>query len=403
MSQHQHSRFFPAAGWIVCLLLLWAGSFLGGWAARQEAARAVILPEETPSPSVVSVDAASQPILAGYYPWYARLDGFLPGDLAAELLTHIHYAFAGMDGSGRVVLANPAEDRLNLAGLRQLREEHPGLSVLLSVGGWDDSEHFSTAAGTEEGRRAFAESASALVREFDLDGLDLDWEFPVSGGKAGNRHDARDGENYLLLLEAVREELDRLRAEKGRDYLLTVALPPGETAMAHLDPAGMSPLVDYFFLMGYDLWGPWDSRVGLNAPLSAAGEAPSVSGAVERYLAAGVPPEKLVLGMPFYGYLYEVPGPGETAQGGPFTAARSVGYDAVVSQYLAEGERGFSSPGEVPYLSGEGWFLTYDDPSSIAAKVRYAKEKRLAGAGAWELSQDRSARLLAAAYEGLAG
>lgn len=393
-------RFLSAAGWGACLLLLWAGPILGGWAARRGSARSSCFFGE-PSRAVLSPEEDPPPILAGYYPWYARLDGFLPGDLAAELLTHIHYAFAGIDGDGRVVLANPAEDRLNLAGLRQLREEHPGLSLLLSVGGWDYSENFSAAAGTEEGRRTFAESAAALVREQGLDGLDLDWEFPVAGGKEGNLHDPRDGENYLLLLGAVREALDRLGAEEGRRYLLAVALPPGETAMGHLDPAKMAAPADYFFLMGYDLWGPWDSRAGLNAPLYAPGEGPSVSQGVEGYLAAGLPPEQLVLGMPFYGYLYQTLGPGEEALGKPFRSARSVGYDTIVSRYLEEGTRGFSAAGEVPYLYGEDWFLSYDDPSSIAAKVRYAREKGLAGVGAWELSQDRSARLLGAAHEGL--
>lgn len=368
----------------------------GAFACRrlEPPVRAAIVPPEDSSPR--------EPILAGYYPWYARLDGFLPGDLPAGMLTHLHYAFAGIDETGRVVLENPREDTAGFAGFRGLREEFPALRTLLSIGGWEWSQNFSTAARDEEHRRAFAQSAAGLMEEHGFDGLDLDWEFPVTGGKEGTLHHPADGENYLLLLRAVREELDNRGRAAGRDYLLTAAVPPGESFLENIPLAELAEPVDYLFLMGYDRTGPWDALTGLNAPLSG-GDRLGIGDAVEVYLAAGVPPEKLVLGVPFYGYLYHLPGEQPGSPGMPFLRAESVPYDTVAARYLEQGERRYDPAGQVPWLSGEGWFLSYDDPSSTAAKGRLAREKRLAGAGAWELSQDRGGRLLSALRAALTG
>ena len=356
--------------------------------------------QEPPAPTAAlspgegrSEGARAVPILAGYYPWYARLDGYLPGDLPAELLTHLHYAFAGVDEAGRIRLENPKEDLASFAGLRGLREEFPQLMTLLSVGGWDGSRNFSLAARDEQSRRAFAQSAADLMEEQGFDGLDLDWEFPVAGGREGAIHHPADGENYLLLLRAVRKELDARGEAAGRRYLLTAAVSPGEGFVSNVPLKELAGQVDYLFFMGYDQNGPWDPLTGMNAPLSSK-EGVGLKAAVERYLAAGVPREKLVLGVPFYGYLYRLEGTGQP--GMPFSTAESVPYDTIAAQWLTQGTRRLDPEGQVPWLSGEGWFLSYDDPSSIAAKGRYARELGLGGAGAWELSQDREGRLLGA-------
>lgn len=376
---------------------------LGAWRSGKTATSATLsLP-----PALTASNAPRRPgLVVGYYPDYARAEGFLPADLPAELLTHVHYAFAGIDGEGRVALADPEVDLPNLAGLRELREDHPGLRLLLSVGGWERSGGFSDAAATATGRRAFAQSAAQLVAEQGLDGVDLDWEFPVAGGKEGTPHRPEDGENYALLLQAVRESLDAQGERDGRRYLLSAAIPPGKDFLGNVRPAGLAGAVDHLFFMGYDFHGPWDGVTGFNAPLEAPGagtpQTDSVREGVENWLAAGVSPDKLVLGMPLYGYRYRL-GPGGAGPGSAFTAAESAGYDQIAAQYLPAYRRYYHAAAQVPYLLGEGWFVSYDDPSSIAAKARFAREKGLGGIGFWELSQDRNARLIAAgasAWEG---
>lgn len=383
-------RFGRAAVAAAALVLCLGLPALGGYLKGREAVRGSLF---LPSVPAVSEAAGQRPgMVVGYYPDYARSQGFLPADLAAELLTHIHYAFAGIDEEGRVVLSDPEADQPNLAGLRALREDHPELKILLSVGGWERSGGFSSSAAGEGNRRKFAQSAAELMAEQDLDGVDLDWEFPAAG----------DRENYTRLMETVRAELDRKGEETGRRYLLSAAVPPGRDLLRAFQPAAMAEAADYLFLMGYDLNGPWDNTVGFNAPLEFPGpgeddpqRTDSVREGVEAWTEAGAPPEKLVLGMPLYGYRYQL-SPGGTGLGGRFLSAGPVSYDRIADQYLPDHRRLFHAAAQAPYLAGEDWFLSYDDPSSIAAKARFAREKGLLGIGFWELSQDREARLIAA-------
>ena len=233
-----------------------------------------------------------------------------------------------------------------------------------------------------------------------LDGIDLDWEFPVSGGKEGTGHRHQDGENYSRLLWELRQALDAKGREEGRQYLLSAAVPLGKEFLSNNSPAALAEPVDYLFLMGYDLHGPWSDAAGFNAPLADLREGTlpytaSVREGVEGWLRAGVPAEKLVLGMPRYGYRYQL-APGQTGPGSRFLSARSASYDRIVAEDLSRYPRSFQDTAQVPYLLGEGWFISYDDPSSIAAKARFAREKGLGGIGFWELSQDRGARLVAA-------
>lgn len=391
-------RLWRAAAMAAALALCWGLPTLGAYRRRKNAAKETLfLP---PALAVSNANPQPEGLVVGYYPDYARSQGFLPNHLPAQLLTHVHYAFADIDESGRAVLANPEADMPGLAGLRALREEYPALKILLSVGGWERSGGFSDAAADEDSRKKFAQSAAELVAEQDLDGVDLDWEFPVSGGREGTPHRDEDRENFTLLLQTAREELDRKGVEMGRRYLLSVAVSPGRELLNHVQSAAIADVVDYLFLMGYDLHGPWDSVAGFNAPLYPPGEddprhTDSVREGVEVWLGAGVPPDKLVLGMPLYGYRYQL-SPGWSGPDSPFISGASVGYDQIAAQHLPDHQRFFDSAAQVPYLMGEGWFLSYDDPSSIAAKARFARDEGLAGIGFWELSQDREARLIAA-------
>ena len=343
----------------------------------------------------------------GYYAGWSAYQGYQASDLPAHLLTHINYAFAGIDpDAGALVLDDPEQDRKNFAALRALREEHPHLKLLLSVGGWDHSAHFSDVAATAARRAAFAKSCAELLATYGLDGIDLDWEYPVSGGAAGTVHRPQDRQNFTLLLQAIRQELDRQGGRDGRDYQLTIAGAAGSWYLGNIQPAAVAEVVDHIFLMAYDFNGPWDSLTGFNAPLhTPSGSAPhyqsSVSDSVAAYLDSGVPADKLVLGMPLYGYRYDgVSGSGNGLYS-TFTAVRSLPYDTVAGAYLSDPAYRQLRHGEaqVPYLSGKGSFLTYDDPQSIAAKARLAAEAGLLGVGFWELSQDRQAVLVERAVE----
>ena len=369
-------------------------------APSSEALPPELQPEEPepPAPALPAADAGSY--IVGYFASWS--DASTAYSLNASQLTHIHYAFAGIDSQNQVYLPNPSRDEANLAALIGLREENPSLKVLLSIGGWDYSRNFSNAALTEQSRQAFAQSCLELVRAYDLDGIDLDWEYPVSGGMGNNINRPEDRENFTKLLAALRETFDAEAQRTGRRYYLAIAGAPNADYLNKIQLGSVQSYVDYIFLMCYDMHGPWDSYADLNAPLyTPSGNTPqyqiSVDSGVRTYLNAGADPSKLVLGMPFYGYRYS------TEQGGlysPFSTASSISYRNLLP-LLSQYERQFHSEALVPYLEGDGFFLTYDDPESIAYKVQYARRQGLAGVGIWELSQDSGGALLSAAWNAM--
>ena len=342
----------------------------------------------------------------GYYPNYARLSGFTPLNIAASKLTHINYAFADISSQNKIVMSNLNVDMQNFAELRQLKKKYPQLKTLISVGGWDYSKNFSNAAATAASRETFAQSCVDFIVAHGFDGVDLDWEYPVSGGVAGNSNRPEDKQNFTKLLQAIRNKLNQQSKIDGRPYYLTIAGGAGTDYLNKIEPSAVASLVDYIFIMGYDMHGPWDKYADLNAPLYTPSESSpqykfSVADSVSAYLNRGVSASKLVLGMPFYGYRYTV------ASGGglysPYSSAKSISYDTIVSSYLSDSSytKMYHYEAMVPYLSGGTTFISYDDPDSITDKTSFAMSKGLAGVGAWALNHDRSAVLLSSAYNTL--
>lgn len=124
-------------------------------------------------------EPAAGSIAAGYYPSWAESQGWPVEKLRTEGLTQINYAFAGIE-DGRVTVTD--SDRTKLRALVDLK----GPEILLSVGGWDGSAGFSDAAASTASRERFAQSCLDLILELGLNGVDIDWEYPVSGGAAGS-------------------------------------------------------------------------------------------------------------------------------------------------------------------------------------------------------------------------
>ena len=336
--------------------------------------------------------------VVGYYSAWSKYNGLPPSRIQASKLTHLNYAFADLGTDGRIRLPNPELDKENFAGLRELKRKNPHLKTLISLGGWDYSANFSKVASSAAGRAAFAESCADFILEHGFDGVDIDWEFPAFS----------DRQNFTLLLQSVREKLNQLSAAHGRPYYLTIAYSPSQSILNRIEAKTVAGLVDFIFLMGYDLHGPWDSFADFNAPLYSTGETSphytiSLQDALRSYQNAGVDMSKLVLGMPFYGYQYATTGERWNGLYSPFQSAKSISYDKIVENLLPDSsyQRYFHEAARVPYLYDGVNFVTYDDESSIAEKTRFARANGLAGVGAWELSHDKNGLLLASAYNAL--
>lgn len=240
--------------------------------------------------------------------------------------------------------------------LKVMKQKHPKVKTLISVGGWTWSGRFSDVALTDASRKKFAASCAAFAETYGFDGVDIDWEYPVGGGLPANTYRPEDKQNYTLLLGALREAL-------GPTKLLSIAAPVGPSIIEHLEPAAIAKHVDWINVMSYDFNGPWGDKTGYNAPLYASDNDTSPAGfnidaAISAYLAAGVPSAKLTLGAPFYGRGFA--GVGAANQGlfqtftGPSTGTWEAGvldWHDIAQNYLPTWTRIWDDKARVPRLS----------------------------------------------------
>lgn len=348
------------------------------------------------------------PVIVGYVFPQERVLG--ADEIDATKLTHVNYAFANIREG--LMVEGFSRDAENFRVLAGLRARHPHLRVLVSVGGWTWSKGFSDVALTPESRRRFALSAVEFVRRHELDGLDVDWEYPGLPGD-GNPHRPEDKANFTALLSELRKHLDEAGAPGARRSLLTIAAGafPDYLAQTELDEAHEH--LDLVNLMTYDFRVPGAEPVsGHHANLRthpADSRRLSAEQAVKDFLAAGVPAHKLVLGVPFYGRAWAVsPMAGDSVYRPGLAPDPPVeaNYTDLARLALQEGwARLWDAMAEAPYLwhAGKGLFVTYDDPESLRLKCHFVRERGLRGVMFWEYGADATGTLLGTLFEELRG
>jgi chitinase len=338
---------------------------------------------------------------------FTRGAALTPGQVDAKYLTRINYAFANIQG-GRMVLGAPA-DAQNFAQLTSLRNLNPRLTVLVSVGGWLWSTNFSEMALTAESRRTFEESVMEFLAQFDLDGLDIDWEYPGLTG-AGHPFRTEDKLNFTALLAELRAHFDATSKKTGRRLYLTIAMGAGDDVLAHSEMRKVQRYVDTVNLMTYDYYEAGsDPTTGHHAPLFADPADPKKASSdetVRDYEKAGVPAEKILLGVPFYGRAWGgVPDKNHGLfQPGKTIAGVNAQYSAIVSDMLGQGfTRYWDDVAKAPYLynAEKHVFVSYEDPESLAVKCAYVRGRKLGGVMFWEYFGDPDGKLLQAIDEGL--
>jgi chitinase len=354
--------------------------------------------------------------VVGYFTeWNAEFD---VDKLRAELLTHVIYAFAVIK-DGEVAISNPehatqkayagdpsdAPFRGRFRQLQLLKKKHPHLHTLISVGGWGGSAGFSDAAMTDSSRRRFALSCAAFVNKYGFDGIDIDWEFPVTGGGRKGIGRPEDSRNFTLLLESIRRAVDEQGARDGKRYLLTFAAPAGPHNYKHIELDRVHAHVDWINLMTYDFAGTWSKVTCFNAPLYTPDTGIegvtqlSSDATVRAYRTAGVPADKIVVGVPFYcrafGSVRDLNhGLFQPHDGKPPATpagARHWTYGSIIASGLDQSaQRHWHDRAKVPWIydARAGVLITYEDPDSVRAKAAYVRDHGLGGVMIWELSQD---------------
>ncbi len=322
--------------------------------------------------------------------------------VAAKKLTRINFAFANID-KGRIVEGDPS-DAANLAMLVGLKKENPELTVLVSVGGWLWSGRFSDAALTPASRAKFIDSVADFITRYKLDGLDIDWEYPAMEGAAGNVFRPEDKQNYTLLLKELRERFKKMQKPLHRRLYISIAAGASTEFLQHTEMAKVQKYVDTVNLMAYDYYEPGDDKItGNHAPLYVDPADPkgiSADRSVKEFETAGVPAEKIVLGVPFYGHVW---GHVAATNHGLFQTGEPVpnayaNYGALSTTMLSQGyyTRYWDAKASVPYLynSQKQIFVSYEDQESLALKCKYVIDHHLAGIMFWEYGSDPSGKLL---------
>ena len=382
---------------------------------------------------------------------------FYPKDIPADKLTHLNFAFMDFNASGELIycdkdaaighpLGNAGVTYGDVNGgilnaFQVLKAENPNLKIGVSLGGWSKSGDFSTIAANASTRAKFVENVMKFIKYTNMDFVDLDWEYPGEyreSDKADNTNDEgtpnaspQDKDNYILLLQDLKNALNKQGKELGKTYELSVALPAGVSKIeAGIDVDKLFDIVDFANIMTYDMAGAWSTTSGHQTALYANPNAPeeykglSVNECVNYYISQGAEREKIVVGAAYYTRGWEkvsdkgvdpknpglfgeaavvnknadlTPTPGalneaplKNGEGG--RAGGVWGYNALdklKAKYTGLKEY-WDDSAKAPYLYNPetGAFFTYDNVRSIQEKAKYVKENNLGGMIAWMASQD---------------
>jgi chitinase len=379
---------------------------------------------------ILTYNLCAQPCkeVVGYYPgwqWYDRSQLVKPTSIDYSQYTIIQYAFLNMDADGNLNVTDPWGDKNILLGninwavapagydssydLGNSDYHIPntnldsyahnnGVKLLVSLGGWTLSSLFPAIAADPAKRQNFAENCALICQLYDLDGVDIDWEYP---GYAVHNGTPADKVNFTLLLQEIRNELDALEFTLGRELLISAAIGAAPEHQANYEWENLSVLLDMFNVMTYDYYGTWDTQLNHNAPLYFSGPGNpdfSCDASIQRLLNEyNVSPDKINIGMPFYGRSQlsnQQPSLFGTGNGNPDFAHFSIdaGPPLYYNILLQSNEfiEYWDIVANVPYLIGinSNSFVSFDNVESISKKAEYAVNYNLRGCIIWEITGD---------------
>ncbi|KAG1854388.1 glycoside hydrolase family 18 protein [Suillus tomentosus] len=377
---------------------------------------------------------SAKPVAAAWYAGWHATAGFPLSSIVWEKYNTLYYSFAE---------TTQTVTSLSLAGsdgelLPQfVSEAHAhGVEAHIAVGGWTGSIWFSSNLATTENRTAFVKTVTEFVSQYNLDGVQFDWEYPNHQGIGCNVVNANDTTNFLSFLQELRQN----PVAKKLTLSAAVSVVPFNDATGNpsADVSGFAKVLDYIAVMNYDVWGSWLPNVGPNAPLNdtcaaSAKQQGSAVSAIKAWTDAGMPASQIVLSVPAYGHSFSVapsdafaPASGksgkELAAYPSFNASNQPLGDAwdntgsvdACGVYEASGgvftfwgliDNGFLTKegkpadgiyyrydtcSQTPYVYNESTqvMISFDNAESFAAKGEYIKNAGLHGFAMWEAGGD---------------
>jgi len=348
--------------------------------------------------------SSQKKIIVGYVPGFRGILDRLSID--ANKLTHINYAFIDVQDS-MAWLTNIETDTVNFRILNKLKKVNPDLKILISIGGWSWSGNFSDAVLTASSRKKFAKTSVGIVANNDLDGVDIDWEYPGQRGD-NNVFRPEDKQNYTLMFKEIRKELDELSKKTGKYYELTTAVGASYSYIEHTEMGKAAKYLDYVNLMTYDFYTSGDSaghHSNLYPPEDYEKDA-SAHKTFNLFVKAGVPVEKLVMGLPFYGRSWIMKSADKHGINMPVEGrARGGGYTYIKDSLVDKKGlvRYWDENAKAPYLfnAETNQLIVYDDEESVKLKCEYVIENNMGGMMFWQYASDTNEYLLDAINENL--
>ena len=385
---------------------------------------------------------------------YGGQGNYFPKDMPADQYTHINFAFVDMDSNGDLLL--PDQDAAFASGvgsghewgsqlggiipaLAALREKNPNIKTGISLGGWSKSGDFSKVAADPIKRAKYVKNVMQFLKYTDMDFIDVDWEYPNSVRQpdlVDNKNDEgtpdagpQDRENYLTLMQDLRNALDKQGAEIGKTYELSTAIHGAKEKLEeHMDVKRLFDIIDFGNVMTYDLHGAWDEKAGHQTALYTNPNDPtsySIDAVVDYLLGKNVDPQKIVIGAAFYTRGWDtVEKGGDASRPGLFQPASATNKDAdgTASKGVnneapaAIGDGGrmsgvwsyrsidklkaqmpdlkeyWDEEAQAPFMYSESTkdFYTFDNVRSVTAKAEYVKKHQLGGMISWMASQDKA-------------
>ncbi|KAJ2721629.1 hypothetical protein GGI07_003813 [Coemansia sp. Benny D115] len=363
--------------------------------------------------------------VVGYYPNWVDMPS-----VTLSKYTHVNFAFAIPQADGSLAYDNQSAMPALVTQLHSA-----GTKAIISIGGWTGSNRFSTILKNTTTRSKFLSSIITYVTQYNLDGVDIDWEYPGREGDTCNVFDpSNDTKNFLKFLQDLRTQLDTTFGTRNKLLTLAVRVEPFDDANGPVsDVSAFAKVVDFINLMTYDIAGTWNPTTSPNSPLQyAPGQGPqfSVASAIDSWNGAGWPTGQMNLGIPFYGYAMTAlsdmsKNPSNMYAAISSTAPQGDQEDAPWADPCAGGPAVYSGQWQWKNLRRQGvltstntaaspwirtwdsatstpWlfnpntkiFITYDDPQSVQLKVNYAASRGLAGTMLWSMEMDYNDELL---------
>jgi len=356
--------------------------------------------------------ADNRKVVCYYANWAVYRQGnaqFTPQNINPYLCTHLIYAFGGLGKDDKIVPFDKYQDieKGGYGRFAALKTYNRDLKTMLAIGGWNEgSRKFSRLVADPERRYVFVRSALRFLRQYNFDGLDLDWEYPTQ--RQGGR--PQDKKNYAILVAELREAFESEAAKTGKERLLLSMAVPASLEIAGEGYAidALDKSLDFFNLLTYDYHSAHEPAVNHHSPLYRPDDWSefdfrtdlNIDATIKFYLQNGASRNKLVLGIPTYGRSFTLANSDSYQIDSPATGPGDEGVDTKEAGYLAyyeicnkilDGGWDLETPypGVMgPYAHKGNQWVGFDDVDMVVEKAFYVADEELGGIMFWTIDND---------------